>query len=435
MEKSNNSEYEAKFPRILIISHNSFNMSNNMGKTLCDIFKYWPKDCLGQLYFRNEKPTKQSCNTYYMITDIDMVKCRYKKQIGISFEDKDIDEIIQLNENKELVNNIYNIGKKRKPYMYIARNLLWSTNRWNSKKLEEWIDNFKPDLIYFASGGYAFSCKIALEIAKKRGIPMITQVFDDFYIGETKTISPLYHLNRRQFKYVFNKVMKYSKKCIYVCDAMKKDYDNIFGEKSEVLMTSSEKIEKSNINDSNKIKVSYIGNLGLGRWKSLLDVGKSIKELSYNSINIDVYSVETRDEIIKNMTKENGINFHGSIGPKEVKKVIKYSDVLIHVESMHNINREKVKYSISTKIAESLNSGACIFAYGPSEVASINYLKENNSAWVVSNKSELEENLRKLLEQKEARDLIIQNAYSLAHKRHNESVNKEKFKKIVLDVI
>ena len=37
------------------------------------------------------------------------------------------------------------------------------------------------------------------------------------------------------------------------------------------------------------------------------------------------------------------------------------------------------------KIADSLSSGTCIFAYGPEEIASISYLKQSNAAILLLN--------------------------------------------------
>ena len=53
------------------------------------------------------------------------------------------------------------------------------------------------------------------------------------------------------------------------------------------------------------------------------------------------------------------------------------SMAVIHTESFEQEMMELVRFSVSTKIAESLMYGPCLIAYGPEGIASIDYLKEN----------------------------------------------------------
>ena len=64
---------------------------------------------------------------------------------------------------------------------------------------------------------------------------------------------------------------------------------------------------------------------------------------------------------------------------------------------------ELVRFSVSTKIAESLMYGPCLIAYGPEGIASIDYLKENNAAYVISRPEDLEKGLEEILTNKELR--------------------------------
>ena len=68
--------YEKKetFPKVLVISHNVFSNTSNMGRTLKNFFIGWDKDSLAQLYLRSEIPTTNVCENYFRITDFDMLK-------------------------------------------------------------------------------------------------------------------------------------------------------------------------------------------------------------------------------------------------------------------------------------------------------------------------------------------------------------------------
>ena len=50
------------------------------------------------------------------------------------------------------------------------------------------------------------------------------------------------------------------------------------------------------------------------------------------------------------------------------------------MEAFDKENRDRVRYSVSTKIIESLASGRPLLAYGPEDVASMAYLRRNDCA-------------------------------------------------------
>ena len=277
-----------------------------------------------------------------------------------------------------------------------------------------------------------FSYKIALQIANSLNIPIITYICDDYYLNKKKSISPIYNLNKFLFKKEYRNLMSYKSNCIYICEKMQRDYEENFKNKAITLMTTSN-LEKDNnciFRLKNDKKISYIGNLGYNRWKALIDIGRLVKEISNGEMNIDVYSSESRSEIIKHLNFENGISFRGSLDAKQVIEKINDSDVLIHVESLDSVNREKVKYSISTKIADMLSSGKYLLIYGPKEVASIEYFSENNAALVSTSKEQLRKNI-KLLINDHYESEYINNALSLSEKNHSKEKNDKILKKFV----
>lgn len=98
------------------------------------------------------------------------------------------------------------------------------------------------------------------------------------------------------------------------------------------------------------------------------------------------------------------------------------SRFVIHTESFDSYDMERVKFSVSTKIAESLMYGPCLIAYGPEGIASVNYLKENNAAYVVSDRDSLETDLRAILEDTSGYSEVLSNARALAQKNHRSEI-------------
>lgn len=171
-----------------------------------------------------------------------------------------------------------------------------------------------------------------------------------------------------------------------------------------------------------KKKISYLGNISYLRDLQLIDIGRTLRKMNCEPNHIDVYSAESRKEIIDGMNLENGIVFHGAVGADEVLKVIGESMAVIHTESFDEKIRKSVRYSVSTKIADSLASGTCIFAYGPEEIASIDYLEKNNAAICCTDIKDLEHFLKVLITDTDERNKVVVKALTVAEKNHAATV-------------
>lgn len=419
-------------PRVLIISHNALSNKTNMGKTISSFFYNWRKEDIAQLYLYSELPSTEICNNFFRITDFDILKSIFKfRKAGRILGEFETHNYLNSSE-KKLKQRIYNYGKAKKPYMKFIRNLIWATKKWDSRKLSKWIDDFNPDIVFFAAGDYSFSMKLAMNICKNKNIPLVVFFGDEYYfLKDNYNLSVFNYINKNNYSRAFKDMFMYLSGYITASDKMLKKYSGEFNKLGYAIMKSTEIKKNFKSAKKNQFRVSYIGNLSLNRWEALIDIGKSLKN---KGLLLDVYSSETRGIILSKMTKDNGIRFHGEISPNQVDKVIQSSTVLIHIESKNEVDKEKTMYSMSTKIAESLGSGICIFAYGPDDVSSIEYLIENNAACVVTNKEDLEKKLSEILDEEKLRELYIKNALNLARRRHDFEKNSKIFQNIMKNI-
>lgn len=218
-------------------------------------------------------------------------------------------------------------------------------------------------------------------------------------------------------------------------DVMNDIYSNLFGKKCFTLHTAAENKDLHLNPTANHI--SYIGNLSCGRYQSLIEMGKALSEMQDERLPkfIDVYSGTKEVKCTEPLRNASGINFCGEIPAESVLEVMANSLAVIHTESFEPKMTNLVRFSVSTKIAESLMYGPCLIAYGPEGIASIDYLKENNAAYVISRPEDLEKGLEKILTNKELREQIVRNARALALKNHNADVNPRKVRKWLQEVV
>lgn len=421
------------YPRVLVISHNVFSNTTNIGKTLTAFFNNWKSDNLAQLYLYSEYPNTKVCNKYFRVTDFEMLESIFKlKSPGTVLNINDTNtEIAPIIIDSNLKTNIYNYGKRKKPYMYLIRNLIWTTNKWNNEKFSKWLEDFNPEVIFYMAGDYSFSMKIALKICREKGLPLVVFLGDEYFYLDINKNSLIEKINRGIFKKSFIDMFSYLNTFIAASDNMQKKYSDEFNKKGYTIMTPVETIESFKVDKTNKnLKISYIGNLSLDRWRPLVEIGKSLKKLGYS---LDIYSEETRIDILSQLNLDNGIKFKGAIPASIVKDVIKSSTIIVHVESSDELNSQKTKYSMSTKIAESLGSGVCLFAYGPDCASSIEYLIINDAACVVTKKEDLEAKIEEILKNENIREKYIKNALKLALEKHSLDINTQIFYKIIKD--
>ena len=214
-----------------------------------------------------------------------------------------------------------------------------------------------------------------------------------------------------------------------ICSGMAKQYGPLFKRPCFTLYSSAQKKSLPTETD-NATQISYVGNIGLGRAEQLADIGKAMQSINIPGLpnHIDVYSGEQRPELLALMVPENGIRFHGSIPPDQVAQVYAGSIAAIHVETCDPVAVDRVRYSVSTKIADLMSYGPCVLAYGPDDVASVAYLAEEQSAFIATNKEMLPQVLRNLLTDEKKRAEVLTNARNAAQKNHDPKKNIEQLR-------
>lgn len=420
-----------QFPRVLVISHNVFSPSTAMGRTLKEFFVGWDNQCIAQLYFHSEVPTDIVCENYFRITDVDVVKSIFsRKPFSKKFPKTEI-QLSRVNPRTDtsILSAIYQYSRKRTSLIYLLRNLIWKLGVWQSRDLEAWIENFDPQIIFFASGDYSFSYDITYKIAKNRNIPVITYCCDDYYLQKI----PAYAILRKYYHALFmksvNNLMLYTSRIITICDNMTFEYSTLFKTQIETIYTIKSDFNNINASDDEEYmhKFVYLGNLGLNRHKPLIELAHSINanQLAGNDSYIHVYSSEKRKRILKAFSKEPGIIFHGEVSKSEVDKIIQKSEYVLHVESFRKKEIEKIRYSISTKIPDLLASNSNILVYGPRYIASVDYLETHNAAVILSKDNLLADLQHYMSESEDIKQKRRINAKELVESNHDSIKNRE----------
>lgn len=421
--------------KVLLISHNPITTYQNMGKTYLTMFSSFSKEEICQLYIYPTIPDIDICSSYFRITDSDILSSyfHFGKVNSKIIEKESIDTKKHSLYENEKEANIYKKNNKNS-FTLMLRDLMWTFSKWYNQNLEKWLDDQNPTCIFLAPGESKFIYDVALRIAKKRNIPINMYICDEYYFVKT----PKHVIDKVQLTFLKRKIEKTIRKTtnlFTICDELAVIYKERFGVNTHTLYTGAYCRAINNTNLRNSILgISYMGNLSNKRYESISEIGYALDNINSThgtdyKLFLYVKSVsQTARYFLKNI---KSIKYCGFVTGDDYQKVLLNADVLLHVESFDSDCIEKVKHSISTKIADSLYSGIPLMAYGPTNIASINYLVKTNSAFLCSKRENLENTIIELLDVESRRQKAL-NALQVAQLNHDAITNSNTLYKILI---
>ncbi len=422
-------------PRIVVVASTVFSNTKNNGKTAASLFSVFKTENIYEVFFSNEPIEKLPYCNYYRITDKDMVKSViWGKEAGYA----DIYKDDRCSENSETnATNLINWAKQYE-LSRIFRELIWKLGKWNTKKLNLWLDECRPNVVALLLADSAFACDIAEYIKKRYDTKLIVFMGDD-YIAPRKNVSMFWRLRRKLLLRKTKHILNISDKLFTISVPMQKEYYKLLGEKSVAMPFNIAEdntcLDGTSIDtDKNDvIQLIYAGGLHHNRYKTLQTIGLAIKRYNENNSRkafLSIYSQGNIDsKIIKQLNIYNACKFSGSLNRKELKSALCKSNVLVFVESFDEKNIAAVKYSFSTKITEYLSYAKPILAIGPDEVAAIQYLKD--CAFCITDENHIGNKVQSFLKDED----LQRNLSMIAKKKYQENLDPQIIRSQFHDIV
>jgi hypothetical protein len=398
--------------KILILSDPEWDDSNCFGSSFSNILGNIEEIEIANIYCRSGIPKTDSCNQIFQITEKLLLKnlLDFRKPAG---------QVVSKSSSNGNTPDIF--GKKQQRWidfvkknrwgaLFWLRDIVWLIGRWKSKELKQFVDDFKPDLIFLPIFYSVYLSKIGIFLKCYTHKPLVGYISDDNYTLRQFSISPFFWIDRLIKRRWVKKAVGECKILYVISEVQKRDYDPCFRKDCKILykggvFTGSAPI-KNKIN--NPVQLVYTGNVGTGRYKSLSGIGKALDNINRKGMKavLHIYSQTPLSNLMKSslLTKKS-IKFYGGVPQSQMKEIQTNADILVHAESFQLKERLLVRQSFSTKIVDYFLAARCIFAVGWDKAASIDYLIKNNAAMVACHKNEIEKKLRTLIEHPE---LIIE---------------------------
>ncbi len=421
---------------VLVITKSSWITTNAFGNTLTNFFGEINSFQITNLYLRAESPQNDVCVGYYNITERQLLRFMFSSQsIGVSFLNSDIPDHLTIKAKKwgkRKLDSIFNFMRiHRLATFLLARELLWMMGRWNNKRLDDFLLGNKVDVIFAAAADPIYLQKIINYSINKTGAKLVLFFADDTY--NYKNYYPISLF----YQFILRRAIKRSalnaSKIYGASQKLCFEYERYFKKKIEPLYKGCKFNEKQfNKDISIPIKIVYAGNLYYERWKTLKFLADELVGLNKLSVKVQLV-IYTTSNITNNHSKAlnrgESSKIMGALPYEEVKTEFSNSDIVLHVESFAPRQTKITRLSFSTKIIDCIQSGSCMMAIGPRNVASIEYLESIDGPIVVSDIADVGKVLNDIIKNPETIKTKAMSLRKYALLKHEMSVVRRKFEK------
>lgn len=282
-----------------------------------------------------------------------------------------------------------------------------------------WMDEFRPECVFLAFSDDFFIPQIALYAARRYHIPIVSCIGDDYYFNDRFSLSPFYYIYRRRYKKLIDSVFAHGGSAAYIGDKIRDKYNAEFGLSGETVYLVSE-VERQPFRPirTENPKIVYCGNIRLGRDRSLIEIADVLSEIN-PGYRLTVYSNETDQTYYRALEKTPNIDYKGTVPYEQVKKELADCDITVVAEGFAKKDVDISRYSLSTKVADSLASGRFVLGYGSIECGAIEYLRTSKCGLTCVSLDELRRELPVVLGSAERQREAYDRALRISEEHHS----------------
>ena len=417
--------------KVLIVSHNPLSDQSNMGRTLCSLFSGFRPEELCQLYIYPTVPNARYCGSYFRITDTDALRAVFSRKAPGG-------EFCRIAAGQGIYETavdarFYRNRRNQSALRGLLRDAIWRRSGWHSRELQCWLEREKPEVVFIAPGGAKFLYDFALELGMVLQCPIVTYLCDEYYFVKAPK-SLLGRLRRRLLREKMEALMAATSHLVTISPELREPYVEKFGTPATVLMTGAAIVPaaKSKVADTRK-EIAYFGNIRCNRYASLADIGRALDAINAEMgtrYQLKIYTAEQDQTILSALKKHRSVEICGFLSGDAFMQALHSAQILLHVEAFDGKNVERVKHSVSTKIADSLASGIPLLAYGPEHVASMAHLRRNGCAVMATSRQDLPEALLTALADPVTCRTVAEKGLQAAQTYHNREKVSQKLRDI-----
>lgn len=381
--------------KILMLSQYPWKKENSFGNTYSNIFGKIEGIEIAHIYLMDGKPDYEQVVThYYQIPEKEVMRSCLKpfaKQRGAGhivhredYRDESRAVADAGGQGGSLYGRLLRFGKRHHwNLMFFAREVAWKFGKVDYKGMMDFVEDFKPDLFFLPFSNLYYTNRLALYIKEHYDVPMVMEMAMDHYSLKRVSYNPLFWIDRLEKRAMIRKLAARTEKIYAISKRLKEELENGLHVPCEVLYKIPDENRESTPYEGihKPVRFLFTGNIYANRWKSLRLLANALKETEAGILDIYTANPITKD-IDKALNIEGVSLIHAPVSQEKVIELQNDADVLVHAEAFDKANKMLVRCAISTKIMDYLSVGRTILAIGPSDISSIEYLCDNDLAFV-----------------------------------------------------
>lgn len=369
----------SSYPRVLIVTSDQIGSLTGTGVTLTNLFGSWPREALAELHFSDDPVRSEG------------VRKEMRFPAGAVPADYLVRRLMrgrrpQFADGASKVAGVPLPPNASAPARRHAalRSLLDVSPVLPSRRIEMFVENFRPDIVYSLLGSVRV-IRVATQIARRWQIPLVPHFMDDW--PETLYSSgELHGWAQRHLRRQLVSALALAPFALCISPAMCNEYQRRYELRchpfvNPVRLQNEPALSAPTIGQP---ELLYVGGLQLGRWETLLQLGEAMVEAGVNA-RLTVYAppahlrgLEVPPGLVGTLT------LAGSLATEDVAPRLTEADVLVHVESLLPQQGAFARYSLSTKVPQYLGAGRPVLAIGAPGLASLETIEESSGGIVVT---------------------------------------------------
>ncbi len=402
--------------KILTISNAAWDDRNSVGNTMSNWFSGVEDYDLYSMYTRESFPDNHCCSHYYVVTITDIIRNLLSwNRIGRKYEK--IETLIEKEDTHIETRAIKNIKGWKRSFLAFCVEILYSSRIWFNRKMKSYLSSVDPDIIFCFAIAEPFRYNIIKYMKKHSNAKVVMWIADDVYgqVYPSRSLVDNWYVRR------YYKMFEYADKLYGVSPMLCEEYSHKFNLPIEPLYKGCDLMPCKQLIGT-PIQIVYAGNLLYGRDHTLAALVKQLEMINIDGTKaqLQIYSTTAIDEEVRHQLDIEGTSkLCGARPYDEIKRIMSQADMVLHVESFDEEQKQKVRLSFSTKIIDCMQSGAAMMVIGPKGIASIEYPRQIPGVIVVDDLSILSRQLHSLVHQPY---MLVHNAEQLnmyAQKHHD----------------
>ena len=421
--------------RILTLSLNAWNDTQATGNTFSNFFSGCDSNMVFyNVFCRNEPIQNDICSNYFCITEGDVLHALINKEFCGKRVKQSINKSnIKFSNTKSRVKD-WVFHKYRPSILLFLRELIWLTNKWKNTNLDGFLKEAAPDIIYMHGHNNRYMHNILWYCQEVTSAKVVVFFGDDMYGYKSHNVGYLLYQNWLRKKLKFS--IDHADLLLGGSEKLCEEYEGIFNKKFYVqYKTCTELCKPYAFVDKPELSMVYAGNLLYGRKEALIEIANLLKELNSKSVHrlkLYIYSSTVLTEKENSLLNDEANSFYlGAKSYKNICEILNNCDIALFLESFDKANKCQTRLSFSTKIIDYMQASSAIVAYGPNDIASIEYLMKSGIAIVANSRQTLASKLSEIISSPEMLTELAEKKYHYALEYHTKQLILKRFKDLL----